>query len=259
MQKLVEVNGTSDNDFSFAIADPIDEVRSAFIEIGGVAQPIANVNLDVKVDESASTPGAYDKTYAINASGRPTSFKIIHDVTDYFKQFVNSSGSYTRYLHLKTNNNIYLLHAKLVITYTYIIPPTVAGEYRAKAELTSSVFDTGSEGAAYNSITWKGSQNAGKVRFQLATSECPNAETNPPSCTTPGSWNFIGGENCDSSSWYDVNADAPTESPAEIKCFSNHNNKRYFRYKIQLCSASNCLDSGNGHPEVQDVIISWSP
>ena len=242
------MSGPLDESFDFAIADPIDEVRSAFIEIGGVAQPVASVSLGVKVDDSPSTPGAYDKTYVINATGRPTNFKILHDVTDYFKSFVTAPGGYTRYLHLNPDNNIYLLNAKLVIVYTYIIPPQVAGEYRAKAELTSSVFDTTSisDGPAFNSITWKGALNGGKVRFQIATSD-----------STDGPWNSTDykGSDCSSNTWYDINADAPTE----IKCFSSHNNKRYFRYKIQLCSASNCTDSGNGHPEVQDVIISWSP
>jgi hypothetical protein len=246
VQKLVAVNGTSDDPFSFSIADPVDAVQSAFLEIGGVAQPVANVNLDVKVDDNSATPGTYDKTYAINASGRPTNFKVVHDVTDYFKQFVNSAGTYNRYLHLKTDNNIYLLHAKLVITYTYIIPPPVVGAYRAKAELTSSVFDSGvTDGAAYNSILWKGSlgsPNPGKVRIQIATS---NTETVTD----------FKGSDCTSNSWYEIDPNTSTE----IKCFSSHNNKRYFKYKIQLCSASNCTDSGNGNPEVTDVIISWSP
>lgn len=244
MQKLVAVSGPLDESFDFAIADPIDEVRSAFIEIGGVAQPVANVSLGVKVDNSPSTPGAYDKTYVISATGRPTNFKIIHDVTDYFKSFVTAPGGYTKYLHLNPNNNIYLLNAKLVIVYTYIIPPQIAGEYRAKAELTSSVFDTtgSGDGPAYNSIIWKGALNAGKVRFQIGTSDNDTVS------------NFYGSD-CTNNTWYDVNPD----TPAEIKCFSLHNNKRYFRYKIQICSASNCTDSGNGHPEVTDVIISWSP
>ena len=169
--------------------------------------------------------------------------KGIKDVTDYFKQFVNSSGSYTRYLHFKTDNNIYLLHAKLVITYTYIVPPAVAGAYRAKAELTSAVFDTGvADGVAYNSVMWKGTLNSGKVRFQIATSDTETVT------------DFVG-PNCTNGTWYDIDTNAPTE----IKCFSVHNNKRYFKYKIQLCSASGCDVSGNGNPEVTDVIISWSP
>lgn len=255
-QQLVAVNGVSDNSFTFGIADPIDAVQSAFIEIGGIAQPVGNVSLEVKVDDSASTPapGSYDKTYVINATGRPTSFKINHDVTDYLKQFVNSAGSYTRYLHLKTDNNIYLLRAKLIITYTYIIPPAVAGAYRAKAELTSAVFDTGvTEGVAYNSVMWKGSlgsPNQGKVRIKIATS---NSDAGP--------WTYIGpasgcsGSDGGDSDWFVIAPDTPTE----IKCFSSHNNKQFFRYKIQLCSASGCDVSGNGNPEVTDVIISWSP
>ena len=257
-QKLVAVSGALNEPFSFSIADPIDEVRSAFIEIKGVAQPVASVNIGVTVNNSAGTPGSYDATYNLNATGRPTSFKINHDVTDYFKSFVKQSGTYDRYIHLNPDNNIYLLNAKLVIVYTWIVPPAAAGQYRAKGEVTSATFETTGavDGPAYNSILWKGVLNSGKVKFQIATSQCSNGAGDYPTCST-GSWNFIGGNNCDNSSWYEP---SDQNVSVEITCApSYHNGQRYFRYKIQLCSASNCIDSGNGHPEIQDVIVSWSP
>ncbi len=248
VQKLVETYGATNDAFTFSIADSLNSVQSAFIEIRGIATPVASVNLGVKVDDSASTPGVYDKTYTINATGRPTLFKINHDVTDYFKSFVTGGGSYERYIHLNSNNNIYLLNARLVLTYTWIIPPSAAGAYRAKTEVISSIFDTtgSTDGPSYNSVMWKGNLNSGKVKIQIATSD---SDTGP--------WNSSDykGSDCSSNSWYEINADTPTE----IKCPSNHDNKRYFRYKIQLCSSNDCTTSGGGHPEVNDVIISWSP
>jgi prepilin-type N-terminal cleavage/methylation domain-containing protein len=40
----------------------------------------------------------------------------------------------------------------------------------------------------------------------------------------------------------------------------NHNNKRYFRYKAILCSNSTCSEpGGNFTPQINDVIVNWSP
>lgn len=136
---------------------------------------------------------------------------------------------------------------------------TVSAGLTATGSLTSTVFDSGvTDGAAYNSILWKGTLNAGtgRVRFQIATSNCSNGATNAPTCNS-GSWSFIGGATCGVGDWYDPGA---PDTAAEITCAgANHNNMRYFRYKIQLCSASNCTDSGSITPQVDDVVISWSP
>lgn len=260
-QKISAVNGAVDEPLNFSIGDPVDAVQSAFVEIRGLAA-ISAVNLGVTVNNSASTPGSYDATYAINSSGRPTLFKINHDVTDYFKTFVKSSGSYTRYIHLSTDNNVYLLNAKLVITYTRIIPPIVTGNYQITGDLTSSIFDTAvASGATYNSLMWKGTIGTGKVKFQFATSNCSNGATNPPDCNI-GSWNYIGGSGCSSSDWYDTGVlpSGGPDKPVEITCAgANHNNHRYFRYKIQLCSNADCLTAGATTPTVSDAIVNWSP
>ena len=98
---------------------------------------------------------------------------------------------------------------------------------------------------------------SGKVRFQLATSDCPNAQTNPPTCTTAGTWNFVGGTTCSSSDWY--TATTP-DVPVEITCSAlYHNNQRYFKYKVELCSASDCVSNGQISPQVTDVGVGWSP
>lgn len=258
-QEVLPVSGAYDKEFSFAIADPIDEVRSAYIEIRGITGPVASMTVDAKVNDTAGTPGAYDKTYTIRANGRPTLIKIDHDVTDYFKEFVTTPGGYTKYLHLNLSSSVYVLQAKLIITYTWIVPAQQAGNYPISGELTSTVFNTGvADGATYNSIMWTGSlgtSNTGKVRFQFASSKCSNGASNPPDCNS-GSWSFIGGNDCNNLNWYD----APTPgTPVEIKCAGqNHNNHRYYRYKVQICS-NDCSSAGDYTPTVQSIVISWSP
>jgi N-acetylneuraminic acid mutarotase len=160
--------------------------------------------------------------------------------TTYYFQMVKSDGtpldSYTRYPSASTG-----------------LPPT--------GSISSIIFDTTatSSGPAYNSILWKGSVNGGtgKVRFQFASSDCPNAQTNPPTCSTAGSWNFIGGPTCSSVDWYSTTG---PNAPVELTCSPlNHNNQRWFRYKVQLCSNSDCTTSGAVSPLVTSVVVNWSP
>lgn len=120
------------------------------------------------------------------------------------------------------------------------------GAFQATGFLISSTFDTGeTQGVAYNSIMWKGALNGGKVKMQIATSSA-----------STGSWNFLGPD-CSSSTYYESAAD----SPAEILCASDayHNNKQFFRYKITICSNSDCSARGSASPEVTGVIVNWSP
>lgn len=132
----------------------------------------------------------------------------------------------------------------------------------ATGSLDSAVFDTYStsgalQGPAYNSIMWKGSQNGslGKVQFQLATSDCSNGEGNYPTCSM-GTWGFVGGATCDSLSYYDTTA---ADTPVEISCSpANHNNRRYFRYRIRICTLD-CTSGGQASPIVDDVIVNWAP
>ena len=120
--------------------------------------------------------------------------------------------------------------------------------------LISSVFDSGiNTGIGFNSIMWKGQLggsglNEGKVRFQLAGSS-----------NVSGPWNYYGGDTCGSSDWFDPGA---SETPIELKgfiCTSVWNNVRYYRYKVQICSSSDCATAGNNSPTVNDIIINWVP
>jgi hypothetical protein len=122
----------------------------------------------------------------------------------------------------------------------------------ATGNITSAVFDTGSSstGAAYNSILWKGTAGTGKARFQLATSD-----------SSSGPWTYYGSEDggttCDANHWYTPGG---AGAPVELSCAPKyHNNNRFFRYKIQLCSATDCSSIGATSPSVTGVVVNWSP
>jgi len=115
--------------------------------------------------------------------------------------------------------------------------------------LTSSVFDTtaNSTSVGYNSIMWKGTLGTGKVSFQLGASS-----------SATGPWNYYGGTTCGALDWF--NTTGPN-TPIELKgatCLANWNNKRYFRYKVKICSNNDCATPGAVSPVINDVIVNWS-
>ncbi len=133
------------------------------------------------------------------------------------------------------------------MTIALIMQPTTILK-AANSTLTSSIFDTGiAYGAAYNFIMWKGSFSGGatKVRFQFAAS---NASTGP--------WNYYGGSTCGALDWFDTTG---PDATVELKCPTQFNNMRYFRYKVQLCSSSDCTTQSTFTPTITDVIVSWAP
>lgn len=159
-----------------------------------------------------------------------------------------------------------------VFSYSQYAVASVVSGLQATGSLESAVFDTfdgggANQGPAYNSIMWKGTEEGtGKVRFQLATSDCPNGETNPPTCNT-GTWGWYGssdgGVTCGSGFYYDTGV-GPTYGPGkpvEISCSASQaqNNKRYYKYKIQICSSADCASSGVTSPIVDDVVVNWAP
>ncbi len=120
------------------------------------------------------------------------------------------------------------------------------------AELTSSVFDTYiAGGAALNAVMWQGAQPSGtNVKFQIASGNCSNGKTNPPICDDSGVWQYKGSAGS-SADYY-----APSGPNVQVKIRTqDHNNARYFRYKIFLESNSGRTQT----PRVDDVIVSWSP
>lgn len=129
------------------------------------------------------------------------------------------------------------------------------------AELISSTFDTQrEEGAAYNYVAWRGSLNGGAVKIQLATANCANGATNPPTCDASVGWGgnktsgdgaFLGPDGTPGSYY---NPGGP-EIAVKIVNQTTHNNRRYYRYKALL--ESDFLRENS--PTVEDVIINWSP
>ncbi len=128
--------------------------------------------------------------------------------------------------------------------------------------LESSTYDTGvSGGVAFNSIMWLGTSGTGGtniVKFRVATANCAGGETNPPGCTSQAGWGgsktsgdgaFVGSDGT-SATYYQPSGPG---TPAAISAV-NHNNKRYFRYRVFLEK-----DTAATSPVVRDVIINWSP
>lgn len=154
-------------------------------------------------------------------------------------------------------------HVGNTTAYATKICATASAGLPASATLTSSVFDTISTGAAFNSIMWKGTAGTGKVRFQLATSNCTNGSSNYPACS-PSGWNFVGsnGTSCGNVFWYET---LGPNKPVELKCSpAYHNNQRYYRYKVQLCSNASSSDCSMGgtdlvSPVISNIIVNWSP
>lgn len=96
----------------------------------------------------------------------------------------------------------------------------------------SPVFDSDvSGGTALNTIMWQG--GGGTVKFQIASSD-----------SSSGPWNYFG-PNSNPVAYYQ-----PAGPSVQEKITTEHNNKRYFRYKIFILS---------GSPTVTEVIINYSP
>lgn len=134
---------------------------------------------------------------------------------------------------------------------THKYKPATCGGMPILGDLVSAGFDsTAASGAGYNSVLWKGTLGTGgtgRVRFQFAASD-----------SSTGPWNYIGGATCAGGDWFDSGA---PDTSVELKgstCQTEWNNKRYFRYKIRICS-NDCSSAGTYTPTVNDVIVNWAP
>jgi len=227
--------------FTVTIPEPSPEIKSVFIEISGSAKGSGTGTFQAGI-APVDSGEIYDNTYSLDLGGAPNSiskFVLRHDAFSKITFASPDSKNYT--LYFKSNDfDISLWSAKLIITYKYSL-----GGMPVKGEVTSSIFDTGRiNGVAFNSLSWKGFANGGQVRFQFASSDAlagpwTNADFKGPDCT--------------SNTYYDAAADAPVE----IICASD-NNKRYFRYKVIICS-NDCTNKGTSTPEVSDIVINWAP
>lgn len=125
--------------------------------------------------------------------------------------------------------------------------------------LESSILDTGvSGGAGFNSLLWLGDLGTdGAVKFQIAFSDssstvdtyygCTSAI--PTECLNPSNWT----NSSDWSLFYSLDDDTSLIFPTTSTIgFASPQNKRYIRYKVNLSTSSTT-------PQVDDIIINWSP
>lgn len=206
------------------------------------------------IDGDAATT----QTYTLpNVGTTPTPFEIDYRDTSN-KINPTSAGSYSYSLNFNPSGvTIYGLGIKMAETHRYV--PPACGGLPIYGDLISAVFDStgGADGAGYNSVMWKGvlggpGANQGKVKFQFAASN-----------DSVGPWNYIGGATCAAGDWLDPGA---TDTPIELRgdgvnapaCDAAWNNKRYFRYKIRICS-NDCVSAGTYTPTVNDVVVNWAP
>jgi len=237
------VSSATSSAFSLYIGDNLtgvsNPVKSAQVAVSGVYT--GNGTIAVQVDSGTT------QTFTLaNVGNTPTPFEVLYDASTTIST-LTSAGTYTYTLHATPSGvTIYGFSAKLVETHRYK-PPACGGNYNSSGMVESSTFDTGiSTGAAYNSIIWTGqlgAGNVGRVKLQLAT----DAEGDGP-------WTYRGSD-CADGTFYET----ASSTPMEIGCPDIHNNKRYFRYKTTICSANDCSSQGVTTPQVNDVIVNWSP
>ncbi len=121
--------------------------------------------------------------------------------------------------------------------------------------LESSTFDVGA-GVTFNTILWNGQLNGGRVRFTFASSNCSNGSSDYPTCAGDSLWgNTVGGgvpflgSDGSETGYY-----GPSDPSKAIGLrAADHNQKRYFRYRIYLTAGV------SDTPNVSSVIIGYSP
>ena len=256
---LVSPASTS-TDFSIFIGEqgPID-VKDAYIEIRGVTQISSGqtITADIKQQSGGeSFPTIRQKQFTLDSTGKPNYFKLLYNgkdgsatstLTGFLDDIINNPGTYNFTFKIDISGaDVSLLQARMVITYKFT-PPSAGGAYYAYGEIISPIFDTGAaNGVEYNWIMASGTTPIGTaIKAQLATSNSSSS----------GSFTFRGGDNCNTTDYYSLTIN----QPKELKCFSDFNNRRYFQYKIRLCSSTDCSSAGSATPQAEKVIVNWSP
>jgi len=248
-----QISGPVDKPFSLYIGDNLsgvtDPIKSAYVAASGIYT--GGGTLEFRMNGSAPS----SRVFTLPNVSAPTPFEILYkDPASTVNPATAGTYSYTLNV-IPSGITVSAFGAEVRVTYRY--KPACVGGYPATGAVTSVVFDTGvAEGAAYNSILWKGTlggpgQDTGRVRFQFATSNATS--------TSDPSWVFYGasGGSCTTNTWFDASV---SDTPVELLCPGvSFSNKRYFRYRVQICSANNCTDPGAATPVVTSVVVSWSP
>ncbi len=247
----IAAGGNATWDLPFYIGDELTSLEGAYVEIDGMSVAAGSGTLGVTLGGGS---GSCPLSRILDTTGIRNQWTLLYDVTNCLD--VPGKGNYARSLTFSpTGADVTIASAKLVLTYRFTPP---ASGYPVSAILLSPTFDTAAvNGSSYNWIMWKGSLNSGRIRLQLATSNCANGATDAPGCTS-GSWgsgsNFIGPD-CTIGTFYEQ---TDTALSSALGCDAQHHNKRYFRYKATLCS-DDCVSAGGNTPVVNTVIVNWSP
>lgn len=224
------------------LLDVVNPVKSVYFLVSGVYTGSGSMTMDIN-------SSGQSKNFNFSNIASPSNFSFIYkDNSGIISP--NSAGVYGYNLNISQSGlTVSNLSVKAVLTHRYKPACSGAG-YKAHGELISAVYEptANADGPAYNSIMWKGKLGGtnleGKVRFQIAVS---------PSSLGP--WSYLGGDTCSANDWYET---ASPSEQIELNC-PELNNKKYLRYKIQICSSADCLTSGTETPEVEEVIVNWSP
>ena len=242
------------------IGDQSPVVKDAFVEVRGVTKQAASqtITLDIRstsgsvCTETFATPR--ERAFTVNASGKDTRFKLLYtgngssgvsSLVYCLGQIITVPSGYSFDMKIAVSGaDVSLASARLVVTYQFT-PSAAPSSLPAIGTLISPTFDTYAvNGANFNWILWKGLKPAGtQVRLQFASADASG-----------GPFTYAGPD-CSAATYYEPAAD----TAVEIRCLATHNNKRYFRYRVQLCSSSDCATPGTQNPEVTDVIVNWSP
>jgi len=225
--------------------------------MAGIATPLKSLQFTVSgvytgagtVKMSLNSDATTEQIFTLPSVSAPTQYEFIYkDPTSSISP--TSAGSYN-YTITTNPSGVTLYQLGIAVQETHRYAPPACGGLPAHGELYSGVFEATSTtpGASYNSILWEGTVGSGKVGFQLATSD-----------SSSGPWSFYGGDTCQSGDWFYTGPDTPYDFQSSLaSCYANWSNKRYYRYAVRICSATNCTDIGATSPIVDDIIINWSP
>lgn len=235
--------------FSIYLGDNLTGVTSPIKSVYFVVSGTYAASADGTLSLSTNSAGPYKNFTLASTPVGVNPFSLVYK-DDSGNISPSSSGSYNYNLYLnQTNLTIYSLSVKAIVTHQYK-PVSCGLGYPPYGDLVSAIYDStaNADGAAYNSIMWKGelggaSFDKGQVLLQMAAAD-----------STSGPWDYIGGTTCGSGDWYN----AASGTPTQINCYTQLNNKRYFRYKLRICS-DDCIASGNSTPTVDDVVVNYSP
>ncbi len=257
-----------------AVSGPLSTPVNLYIgdNLAGITNPVKSTYFTMSgiytgggtLTFSLNGNAASAQTFTLPSVSAPTYIELLYkDPTNTINP--SSGGSYSYTLNA-VPSGVAISAFAVTLTETHRYKPGSCSGFPILGDLYSAVFDTTgtSTGPSYNSFLWKGMlggalADQGKVRFQLAVSDCANGATNYPTCSTGvGSWSFIGGATCSVTDWFDPGAPDTTIDIQANTCAPQFNNHRYFRYVAEICS-NDCVTAGNFTPRVEDVVVNWSP